>query len=207
VGAVEIVGHHGTTRLAADQIAAKQIEMPYESQYRWLGSGVYFFQNNLQNAVAWAKVVAARQKQKDPTLSGSSVTPAVVEARIDLTACFDLTDPVMLITLRNSYDRYSRTEKPITQRPFTVSEGEILAGYWGEYKEFGKNALDYEMINRACELFFNKCGIKFRSVRGVFVEGQEIYSTSWVFDKSHVAIAVRKPYEAMNVTNVFDVDG
>lgn len=205
---MEIIGYHGTSQAAAEKIEARDFAAVPENQYRWLGNGIYFFEDSHPHAAAWAKIVVARNYRKNPDRPASELVPAVVRAKINLRGgCLDLADPYYLGLLRNAQSKLIRTltrtgQKLPQQKPFTVAEGEVLAGYWDEYEGFGKNELDCAVINYACVLSRSKENMAIRTVRGIFTEGFESYDTSWIFDKCHVAIAVRHPFDAMTVEQV-----
>ena len=92
------IGFHGCDQSVVDKvIAGKENLLASTNDYDWLGSGIYFWENNEERALEWAEVLSKRP--------GSSIkTPAVIGAVIDLGYCFDLTDTAYLRELKKSYE-------------------------------------------------------------------------------------------------------
>ena len=92
------IGFHGCDQSLVDKvIAGKENLLASTNDYDWLGSGIYFWENNEERAMEWAVELSKRP--------GSSVKqPAVIGAIIDLGYCFDLTDTAYLKELKKSYD-------------------------------------------------------------------------------------------------------
>ncbi|MFO1186254.1 MAG: hypothetical protein U1E87_01620 [Alphaproteobacteria bacterium] len=87
--------------------------------------------------------------------------------------------------------------KRVSQKPFTVLDGRVMAGYRGEWQNFGKNELDYAVIESAMVSAYEMDNVQFKTVRAVFLERQALYPDSWFFEHAHVAIAVRPNFDAI----------
>ena len=79
-----VIGFHGCDRSVVEKVIVGKTELiASTNDYDWLGSGIYFWENNEERAWQWAKELSKR--------SNSSIkTPAVIGAVIDLGYCFDL---------------------------------------------------------------------------------------------------------------------
>ena len=79
-----VIGFHGCDRSVVEKVIAGKTELiASTNDYDWLGSGIYFWENNVERSWQWAKELSKR--------SNSSIkTPAVIGAVIDLGYCFDL---------------------------------------------------------------------------------------------------------------------
>ena len=54
---MRVIGCHGTTRTNAGSICTTKCFLPSGSEKDWLGSGVYFYDNNWEAAYAFCKSV------------------------------------------------------------------------------------------------------------------------------------------------------
>ena len=108
------IGFHGCDQSVVDKvITGKENLLVSTNDYDWLGSGIYFWENNEERAYNWACELSKR--------SGSSIkSPAVIGAVIDLGYCFDLTDSTYLQELKDAYNflvDYSKlTRSSITRK-------------------------------------------------------------------------------------------
>lgn len=158
------IGFHGTSTERAERILAEGFEAS-RNDYDWLGDGVYFFQDAPGRAREWA---AER--------FGSDA--AVIGAEIDLTDCLDLLDPRWHGSIRESFSAFLQRlrEKGLPPPRQTT----------------GAHRLDREVINWTVEIF-EAGGIRVRSVRAAFIEGEPLFPGSALFSHAHVQIAVREP--------------
>lgn len=133
-------------------------------------------------------------------VANTAAEPGVLEARIDLLD----TDAVEL--LKRAYASLEK-HKILDQAPFTIRAGEVKIRSRKDnsrWKRHGANFLDFLVIETAISGLAEN-GTSIESVRSVFIEGKSIYKKSWLFDQSHIAIAVRKPYSRMQPTNVLSI--
>jgi hypothetical protein len=79
------------------------------NDYDWLGSGIYFWEQNLSRAWKWAEDLARRDKID---------TPAVIGAVIDLGNCLNLTDGKYIEFLEGEYDPLHIEYRPRHRDPY-----------------------------------------------------------------------------------------
>lgn len=155
-----VVGYHGTRFDRAREIIKSGEFIQSKNDYDWLGHGIYFWEYAPMRAWQWA-----REKH--------GTDAAVVEARIALGHCLDLTDIRFTGNLRAAYEglreAYARTgiALPINRRKAP--------------------RLDCLVINYLCERILPECD----TVRAPFLEGDPVYDGSALLTQSHVQLVVR----------------
>jgi len=100
-----IIAFHGCeaairNKLLSNPDFIKKSEKPYD----WLGHGMYFWENNIDRALEWAK---------DKKRRGEIDTPAVIGAVLDLGYCFDLSDSRFISMIKGSYSLLAQTYKDV----------------------------------------------------------------------------------------------
>lgn len=191
-----IRGYHGTTLSAAQSIISDKRFRSSSGDYHWLGPGIYFWQDAPLRAWAWALY-----KQ---TTTGDE--PAVVSAAISTTNILDLTDIGNEGLLRDAYrsiqeecDAADGWLDP-NSRPLPTQHAPIFFDADGIRYPIGSagegkpkyNWLDHAVIERATHAIWHNLGVRTKSVRCAFSEGQMLYPNSYIFDRAHVQIAVRE---------------
>jgi hypothetical protein len=79
-----IIGYHGCDlKTATDVVARKGTLKPGSQRYDWLGAGVYFWEDDPNLALGWARHTSRRQP-------GNIRNPAVIGAVMDLKECLNL---------------------------------------------------------------------------------------------------------------------
>jgi len=180
-----IIGFHGCDRKVRDNIVTQKSKnlKPSENLYDWLGNGVYFWENNYDRALKYAKDI-----KKNPYKSTSIVeNPSVLGAVIDLGYCMDLLDSSYLELLKHGYKLLTETNKKhgleIPQNKPIGKDGDLLLRH-----------LDCAVIETIHQFNEdNKERQEFDSVRGVFFEGDDLYENAGFKDKNHIQIAIRNP--------------
>lgn len=177
-----VLGFHGCDREIRDAIVSKKgvILKPSENRYDWLGHGAYFWENNHERALKFAQEL----KENPPKGKQNLIKePAVLGAIIDLGYCLDLLDSKYLEVLRASYDFLCETTAkigvPLPQN-YTSASGELLL-----------RNLDCAVIETAHEINRDLGRQEYDSVRGVFLEGNDLYTNAGFKEKNHIQIAVR----------------
>jgi hypothetical protein len=176
-------GYHGTTLPRAQQIVATGQIRISRNDYDWLGQGAYFFQDAPLRAWKWATEWVA-PRANEPA--------AVISADISLKHCFDLVDLANWRYLLLAHGRMAATSSLPAQRPPVVRSPtgrrvHILSPAPVTGRS-GHNALDCAVAKLAIAVYRKIRPVQ--SVRGAFVEGQQLYDNSYFFDHSHVQIAV-----------------
>lgn len=179
-----ILAFHGCDQSVCQKIVNDPKSSLKESRnnYDWLGHGMYFWENNPARALEYANFL-----RDNPGRSNNPINkPAVLGAVINLGYCLDLVDSQSLQILKIGYEILKMTKEK--------SEFEALQNKAGkDSKELLLRYLDCAVIETICEYQENKTERKFDSVRGVFLEGQEIYPNAGFRDKNHMQIAIRNP--------------
>jgi len=170
-----VLGYHGCDKRVAEQVLAGSADLKgSQNDYDWLGHGIYFWENDPARALAYAKEV----KRRDESIK----TPAVVGAIIDLGQCLDLLDAANMILVRRAHQLLvNALEQSGSDMPENLGGSDRVLRH-----------LDCAVI----ETFHESCRVdnlpEADSVRGVFVEGGELYPNSGFREKNHIQICVRR---------------
>ena len=174
------IGFHGCDQSVVDKvIAGKENLLASTNDYDWLGSGIYFWENNEERAMEWAVELSKRP--------GSSVKqPAVIGAIIDLGYCFDLTDTAYLKELKKSYD-FALEFSRISGIPMPVNKT------LGNSTDMLLRKLDCYVIQTTHRINREANKRAYDSVRGVFWEGKPLYPNAGFAEKNHIQICICNP--------------
>ena len=174
------IGFHGCDQSVVDKvIAGKENLLASTNDYDWLGSGIYFWENNEERALEWAVELSKRP--------GSSVKqPAVIGAIIDLGYCFDLTDTAYLKELKKSYD-FALEFSRISGIPMPVNKT------LGNSTDLLLRKLDCYVIQTTHRINREANKRAYDSVRGVFWEGKPLYPNAGFAEKNHIQICICNP--------------
>lgn len=174
------IGFHGCDQSVVDKvIAGKENLLASTNDYDWLGSGIYFWENNEERAMEWAVELSKRP--------GSSVKqPAVIGAIIDLGYCFDLTDTAYLKELKKSYD-FALEFSRISGIPMPVNKT------LGNSTDLLLRKLDCYVIQTTHRINREANKRAYDSVRGVFWEGKPLYPNAGFAEKNHIQICICNP--------------
>jgi hypothetical protein len=169
-----VVGYHGCDRdLAADLISGKKKIKPEKRRYHWLGSGVYFWENDEERALEWAYEKASR---------GEIKTPAVTGGVIELRRCLDPSIRENVPLVKAAYDSltalYAKSGDPMPENKKAPKD---------ECEERVMRFLDCAVLDHLVE----NSSPGFDTVRGLFVEGGRVYTGAEIYNKTHAEIAVR----------------
>ena len=164
-----LIGFHGCEEAIRDDIiVGKRLLNPSRNPHDWLGSGIYFWENNYARAMDFAINPPGKKKFE---------APAVLGAVIDLQFCLDLLDTANLDQVKFSYRTLAHYAKTI--------------GLELPLNKAGKNSKDLLIRELDCAVIEYlhleriESGLKpFDSVRGVFIEGQELYPGAGFHDKT-----------------------
>ncbi|MDL2261339.1 hypothetical protein LJC08_03805 [Methanimicrococcus sp. OttesenSCG-928-J09] len=165
-----ILGFHGCSEETCQKILKENETLrPSTNSYDWLGHGVYFWENNYDRALEWAK-------------NHYSENYGVIGAVIDLGYCLNLSDSRSIGILERGYDMLtSRLSCDIPKNRGKKGNDILLRD------------LDCAVIQQI-HIYNGEAGVKlFDSVRGLFIEGEPVYNGSGFFNRTHIQICVRNP--------------
>jgi hypothetical protein len=176
-----VLGFHGCDRTVGLKILRSNGTLHLEkscNDYDWLGNGIYFWENNPERALKFAEDAIINKK----LTQGEIKIPFVIGAVIDLGYCLNLLDSLFLKELRKTYDLMKISGYELPENKFRDESGYFL-----------KRNLDCAVIETLHSLKKKKTEKPFDSVRGVFVEGEELYPTAGFREKNHIQICIRNP--------------
>ena len=186
-----IIGFHGCEEEVKDKLINNPTTIQIsEKPYDWLGHGMYFWENNYDRALQWAK---------DKKKRGEIKTPAVVGAVLQLNYCCDFLDSRYIQLLKNAYQimrsRYILLGQELPENKDLPQDA---------YKDKILRVLDCTTIEYMHARIYKqyKADIEakgyseiklFDSTRGVFMEGGPAFTGAGIFEKSHVQVCIRNP--------------
>ncbi len=173
-----LTGFHGCEKSVRDSIVSgASMLKASKNGYDWLGGGFYFWENNYERALEFAQNPPGKRKYKIPSVLG---------AIIDLEYCLDLLDTKYLRFVKDSYVNIvlsaSKNEQEIPQNKSVRGSSDKLI-----------RELDCAVIENVHSMQRQIHLRPFDSVRGVFVEGDELYPGAGFHDKNHIQICIRNP--------------
>lgn len=178
-----IIGFHGCDQSVADMLLDSNQPTFKKStnDYDWLGSGMYFWENDPNRALEYILEV---QKRKP----GIIKKPTVVGAVLDFGHCLNLVENRYINLLKDTFNEYKAgmdangLEMP-ANRGVTSSDHDRLFRHL--------DCAVIEIIHAANRV--SEDGQDFDSVRGMFIEGGTVYEGAGFHEKTHVQITIRNP--------------
>jgi hypothetical protein len=176
-----ILGFHGCDKEVRDKALNLQQELkPSKNIYDWLGSGIYFWEASPTRALDFITDLKANPRPGKPIIK----EPTVLGAVIDLRYCFDLIEYKNLEILKEGYkslrDIFKSSGLDLPQNRNIKGNNDLLL------REL--DCLVIESIHHA-----TPSDRQFDSVRGVFLEGDELYPNAGFREKNHIQICIRNP--------------
>jgi len=183
-----IVGFHGCDESVAEKVlSGKKTLRKSTNSYDWLGHGIYFWENNPQRALEYARSLKA-----NPERCAEKITkPAVIGAVINLGHCLNLLDSKYLKHVKDAYhllhsasqtakqelpkNKDIKNSKDLLLRPLDCMVIEEVHRMQKQLKDEGKETYTFD------------------TVRAVFVEGDDLYKNSGFRDKNHLQVCVKNP--------------
>lgn len=184
-----IIGFHGCDEETGNKLlnSPNNIIISKEN-FDWLGHGIYFWENNYDRALQWA-----RDKQK----RGIIKKPAVIGAVLQLNYCCDFLDSKYIRTLQEYQHlmalAYKMAGKEMPQNkdlPKDQNNDKILRELDCAVIEFMHQRILTEAQDQIKKQGYTDIKI-FDATRGVFTEGGPAYQGSGIFVKSHIQICIR----------------
>jgi len=172
-----VYGFHGLDKKIALKILNNEDNFHHSNnKYDWLGSGIYFWENNLERAKQYAV--------EDSSRSTSSISePFVLGAVLELGNCLDLLDQKYNDFLKEAY---------IQLKQDLEAEGKDLPknNHFGSTDfDFKARELDCAVIRYACALA-EELGEPFDSIRSAFIEGAPLYEGAKFHSENHIQLAI-----------------
>ena len=181
-----LIGCEASTRdtLLESSDIIKKSEKPYD----WLGHGMYFWENNADRALQWA-----RDKKK----RGEIEHPAVVGAVLDLGYCFDLTDSRFISMIKAYHSLlaqiYEESDLELPKNKDSIADqhkDKILRELDCKVIEFMHDQILRQVADDIRSRGYTNYKI-FDSARGVFTEGGPAYAGAGIVEKTHIQICIR----------------
>ena len=164
-----VLGYHGCDRsIVNDVVTGKCGLRVSHNDYDWLGNGIYFWEDSYQRASQWAH----QSKQIEQ--------PAVIGAVINLGHCLNLLDVEHLETVRIAYQTLKRTAAQ-AETFMPANRG----------KTFKDRKLDCAVIETLHRMREEESLEPYQTVRGFFVEGEELYEGAGLRHQDHIQLCVR----------------
>ena len=184
-----LIGFHGCDKSRQQELLINSSEMPIsEKPFDWLGHGMYFWENNAERALEWAK---------DKQAKGKITEAAVIGAVIDLGYCCDFMDS-SFIKMISTYYKLMEIELKAFGKALPVNKN-LKADEHGDKLLRELDCATIEFMHKEIRKEYNTDVAKrgysaykiFDSVRGVFPEGGPAYDGSGFSAKSHIQICIR----------------
>jgi hypothetical protein len=174
-----VLGYHGCDQSVAEALLGGDEFKHETNEWDWLGSGAYFWEANPLRGLEYAHELKATPKKTKGTVDN----PAVVGAIIDLGVCLDLTSSNGIRAVAASHKSFLQLCK---------ASGRDVPQNRGGADRLMRN-LDCAVINHLHQVreTTNPPLLPFDTVRGVFLEGDDIYEGAGFKVKTHIQICVR----------------
>ena len=168
-------GYHGCDKTVAERLLSGEDFKPSQNDYDWLGPGIYFWEANPRRGYEYAEELSKVKRR--PTIR----SPTVIGAVIELGLCLDLTTSTGIQQVRDAHKHLGE----ISERAgWTLPKNS---------KDLLQRNLDCAVIRLLHEIRMEADEPPIDTVKGIFVEGDEIYPGSGFYDKTHVQICVSNP--------------
>jgi hypothetical protein len=178
-----VLGYHGCDKSVYEKVLlGKDTLQPSNNEYDWLGSGIYFWENDYDRALAYAKFI----KENKHRCKSKIESPAVIGAILDLGYCLNLFEVESLDYVKKAHllliETLAKTNTPLPQNRSIDNEGDVLI-----------RKLDCAVIN-TLHTYNRKSGLReYESIRSPFWEGENLYDNAGFKDKNHIQICIIAP--------------
>ncbi len=184
-----IIGFHGCDeKVQKELLFHPNVILVSDKPHDWLGHGIYFWENNYERALQWAK-----EKQKRGEIEHASVIGAV----LSLDYCLDFTDSIF-INLLIQYFEFMRVQNVELGKELPENKN---------VKQDKNNDLLLRILDCAVIEFLHQriaekiskdvqtkgySNLKtFDSTRGLFTEGGPAFPGAGIQKKNHIQICIR----------------
>jgi hypothetical protein len=174
-----VLGYHGCDREIGERILSGGGHLrASENDYDWLGSGIYFWEDNPKRAMEWAEFVKA-----NPKLSRAQIRdPFVIGAIINPGNCLDLMEADSIRIVEESYQRFAMVLKAAS---LPLPKNQRKGGEWAVRR------LDCAVLNYVHTFGVASGKPEFDTVRAAFEEGEPLYPTAGFHRRTHIQLCVR----------------
>src|SRR5690242_16580824 len=178
------IGFHGCDKSAVETLLNNPDNIKISRKpYDWLGHGMYFWENNYERALQWAK---------DKKQRGAIKIPAVIGATLNLGYCCDFLDSKYIKLLSPYYElmtlAYKQSNKVLPRNRDLGNDNQkdkILRELDCSVIEFMHNEILKQVRSDIQNKGFSEYKI-FDSTRGMFTEGGPVFKGSAIFEKTHI---------------------
>ena len=174
-----VLGYHGCDRGVGERILGSGGHLrPSENDYDWLGSGIYFWEDNPSRALEWAAFV-----RDNPKFSRARIRdPFVIGAVIDPGNCLDLleTDSIRIVEAA-----YLRLAAALSAAGVPMPKNQRQGNEWAVRR------LDCAVVIHVHEFNAQAGEAEFDTVRAAFVEGEPLYPGAGFHRRTHIQLCVR----------------
>jgi len=176
-----LIGFHGCDKPICEKIINDQSMLrDSDKDYNWLGTGMYFWENNPGRALHFAQELNLHPQKGKALIK----EPAVLGAVIDLGFCLDLLEKEFIELVRQSYDTLTTSYGMLDLK---LPENRQV----GDSKDLLLRKLDCAVIENL-HLYRKRRKLRpFDSARGLFREGDPLYPTAGFYEKSHIQLCIR----------------
>ena len=167
-----VLGFHGCDISTHEKVLKGGEELNYSTNtYDWLGHGIYFWEQSPQRALEYATLLMHHPERSKTKIE----TPSVVGAIIDLGNCLNLLDSLCISVVKTAYEAYLSVT-PHEEIPQNKGGNDLLKRY-----------LDCAVI----QFLHGTTNNKYETVRGLFREGDPLYTNAGFYEKTHIQICVK----------------
>lgn len=178
-----VLGFHGCDQSVVDSVVrGESVLQISRNTYDWLGDGVYFWENDPERALEYAETIRDNPKRGQ----GEIHNPAVIGAIINLGHCLNLMESGSLESVRLAYHALKAfrenagIEMPVNT-PGKDGGNDLLLRH-----------LDCAVIQFLHDIY-DRREHSIDTVRGLFIEGEDLYPNAGFKAKNHIQVCVRNP--------------
>lgn len=185
-----LIGYHGCDQETGERVLAGDMDLRLSTNdYDWLGHGIYFWENDPDRALHWARTVQKHGKKSRHPIKN----PFVIGAVILTGNCLDLMQAEPIRLLRNAHINLKRVYDEAGAK---LPINRLIHG------ELAMRHLDCAVI-QFLHQDREEIGLPaFDTVRAAFPEGTPLYESSGFLERTHIQICVRNPSQLIGYFRV-----